>query len=657
MGYIVLDVETTKLPNIHPWSRNSYLCSVGVLRQSGEIRTWVFNHATESTRPHKDILAEIQAELDTSDYLVAHNAKFDLQWLMHAGLDTSKIPIKCTEHAEYLLRGQDKSLQYSLNACAARYGIEQKLDMMAQFWEQGIETDEIPLAIHIPYLEQDLRVTQQLWEKVNPYLEQAGLDKLATLMFKNMKHIASMELYGFLLDKEEAESYVAQYDERVKAYDVRLYELLGREFSIDSTAQLRAALFGGKLKEQYVETYTKVLKSGEEKQYHRKAVREVMMPGMGFIPPAGQVSKKTGEPSTDKDTLSLLHGDTPEQEEFLELLKLRRSEGKTLQTLIAKNKEDGGLLNKVAFDGRVHPSFNMNVTATARLSSSNPNGQNFPRSGTSPIKKLIVSHLGCILNGDLSQIEWRIAAALSGDETMIRELREGLDIHTDNAIRFFGAGKFDRHSKEFKKLRNAAKTLAFRLLYGGSASGFHRDQRMPRIGLAAWKKVVADFYAKYPGLKIWQQQNYEFVERHGFLRNPSGRVLTFGTEYDYDGVLVPQRRAVCNYPVQSASADLIFIAMDAVVTEIERRKLNARMILSVHDSLVFDVQKEHAAELASIIMDVYNNLGYLAEHYFGWHIDVPLTGEIEVGYSYGVVKAVEDIQTDLADVDSFLTAA
>lgn len=656
MGYLVLDVETTKLPNIHPWSKNSYLCSVGVLRQSGEIKTWILNHVSESTRPHNIMLAEIQAELDACDYLVAHNAKFDLQWLMHAGLDVSNVPIKCTEHAEYLLRGQDKSLSYSLNACAARYGIEQKLDMMAKFWEQGIETDAIPLHIHIPYLEQDLRVTQRLWECEQPYLKQAGLDKLATLMFKNMKHIASMELYGFLLDRKQAEEYVAQYDERVKAYDKRMFELLGREFSLESTDQLRAALFGGTVKETYVEMYTKVLKSGLEKLCHRKATREVYLPGMGFTPPAGQVSRKTGKPSTDKDTLSLLHGDTPEQEEFIELLRLRRAEGKTLQTLVAK-KEDGGLLNKIALDGRVHPSFNMNVTATARLSSSNPNGQNFPRSGTSPIKKLIVSSLGCLLNGDLSQIEWRIAAALCGDETMIRELIDGLDIHTDNAIRFFGAGKFDRHSKEFKKLRNAAKTLAFRLLYGGSAAGFHRDQRMPRIGLEAWKKVVADFYAKYPGLKEWQNKNYEYVQRNGFLRNPSGRVLTFGTEYDYDGVLVPQRRAICNYPVQSASADLIFLAMDTVITEIGKRGLNARLILSVHDSLVFDVQKEHAAELAQIIMDVYNNLGYLAQHHFGWDIRVPLTGEIEVGYSYGVVKAVEDIATDLADVDAFLTAA
>ena len=283
------------------------------------------------------------------------------------------------------------------------------------------------------------------------------------------------------------------------------------------------------------------------------------------------------------------------------------------------------------------------------------NAQNLPRGNTSPIKKFVKPLKDYIVNIDLSQIEWRIAADLSGDKTMIDELWHGLDIHTDNATKFFGAGKYEKTSDEFKSLRTTAKVLGFRLLYGGSATGFFKDPSMPSYSKKKWTEIVDAFYGKYSGLKSWQESNVVKATAQGYIRNPSGRVLTFDKSIGFDGTEETNGRQVSNYPVQSASSDVMYLFMDRMYSRIKELGLDADLRLQVHDSMVFDVSRKDVHVLCKEAIKIMNTLPSACKEYFGWDIKVPLMGECEVGKTYGDTRKVkEELLDDEAAFNDFL---
>ncbi len=652
MPYAVLDIECSKAPKHMPWTVGSFLCSVGIERQDGTSTVWFFN---PNDRPHEELLAEIQQEIDKVDFLIGHNIKFDLNWLKWVGLNVKDKPVWCTMVADYLINGQRK-LEYSLNAVAKRYDLGHKLDAMAMYWQAGYETDEIPLEIHEDYLKQDIHLTHDVFKKQLPLVERAGLGKITELSFRLTQILSDMEVSGAAFDKEEATAYCDQTRDQVKAMDKTLVELAGIDFTSSSAPQLSAVLYGGSLKKEVPELVARQLKSGKFKITTRKAKIEIPIKGLGFKVPEGCVSKKTGLPLTDKNTLDLLKSHDKRSESFLQTLRDQKKLNKVVSTIAgSKEEKETGLIAVIGKDGRLHPSFNQCVTRTGRLSSSNPNGQNFPRGGTSPIKTFFKSKQGVIINLDLAQIEWRIAAELSRDPVMLHELETGLDIHADNAIRFFDAGQYERGSKEFKKVRTTAKTMSFRLLYGGSAEGFYRDQRMPDYSLKRWRDIVNAFYAKYQGLKRWQDECAQLASARGYLRNPSGRVLTFDEEVRY-GIETVDVKQVKNYPVQSASSDIMYLCMVKFIERVAELGLKANLILQVHDSMVWDCPVEEAETLCREGVNMFRSLPQLAKEYFGWDIVVPLTGDCEVGYDYGNTKEIkeEDMDKIFADLPAFL---
>lgn len=654
MSYCTIDIECSKAPKHMPWTIGSYLCSVGIERQDGTSTVWFFN---PNDRPHEELLAEIQQEIDSVDFLIGHNIKFDLNWLKWIGLNVKDKPVWCTMVADYLINGQRK-LEYSLNAVAKRYGLGHKLDAMAMYWQAGYETDEIPLEIHEDYLKQDVHLTHDVFKKQLPLIERASLGKITELSFRLTQILSDMEVSGAAFDKEEAIAYCNQTREQVKAMDKTLVDLAGIDFTPSSASQLSAVLFGGSWKKEVPELVARQLKSGKFKITTRKTKIEIPIKGLGFKVPDGCLSKKTGLPSTDKNTLDLLKSRDKRSESFLQTLRDQKKLMKVVSSIAgSKEEKEAGLIAVIGKDDRIHPSFNQCITRTGRLSSSNPNGQNFPRNGTSPIKTFFKSKQGVIVNIDLAQIEWRIAAELSRDPVMLHELNEGLDIHSDNALRFFGADKYPRDSAEFKRLRTTAKTMSFRLLYGGSASGFYRDQRMPDYSLKKWKEIVAAFYQKYQGLKKWQDTNVQLAKSQGYLRNPSGRVLTFDNMMGYDGVETVDEKQVSNYPVQSGSTDIMYLLMWKLLTRTQEYKLLAKFILQVHDSMVFDSPIEEAETLCREALKLIHSLPQLAKEYFGWDIVVPLTGDCEIGYDYGNMKAIKEEEMDkiFADLPAFLS--
>jgi len=401
-----------------------------------------------------------------------------------------------------------------------------------------------------------------------------------------------------------------------------------------SNDELSAALYGGVIKRERYEDYVFYYKNRPESALkQRKVVDEIQIPGIGFIPDPRSETKKSGVFSVDKNTIKFLKSHNKEQREVKKLLLEMSKLTKALETFRGKD-ETKGILNKVGSDGLIHPKYNMTVAKTGRLSSSDPNGQNIPRKGTSPIKKSIVARLEGILGVDLSQIEWRIAAVLCQDPVMIKEILDGVDPHRENAISIFGADPNDE--KKFDELRTIAKIVTFRLLYGGTALGFYYDNQMPRWSKKQWQQVVEKFWEKYRGLAKWQADNMnKVVKSNGVLVNPTGRKFIF--HLTEKGEYKPSQ--VKNFPVQSlATADVMPLAMVIIYKKYRKLKkqgLKSLIIGQVHDSLLFDCLDSEYKLLAKMCIEVFEELPKYIEELWGIKVNVPLTGDAEYGPTWG----------------------
>ena len=645
MRFETIDIEATMLPSIHPWSPGSYLCSLcmeeGEVGKSNEFlqetsEVWFFNHISYPIRDHNEMIKEIIARVNATDLLVFHNAKFDLAWLIEMGIEFDHKPIWCTMVGEYILYGQNKDVSKSLNSCCERRKFGQKVDQMAEFWNNGIQTDEIPIDIHDKYVRQDVHLTKKLFLDQIKQIKKAKLEKIAYISFEVSKILAHMEYNGAAFNKAAAEAYVKDYERKLEELDKEIQEVAGIKFSPGSPDQLNAVMFGGQIKREVLELVAKGRKDGTFRVYTRKSVLSENIKGLGFTPHESTLSKKTLKYSTGNKARLLMHCENEQQKKFFELLDARSNAQKVYTTLTSKNNEESGLLRKIGKDGRIHPNFNQAVTATGRLSSSNPNGQNLPRSGTSPLKKLITSSLGYIVNGDLSQIEWRMAAALSKDKVMVDELWTGFKVHDYVAQEYFGVKGLDPSDKAYKSARQHAKTFNFRMIYNGAGKSFYNDGSMPSHPLKFYEQMVEDFWKKYHGLRSWQKKNEAIVKKQGYLRNKSGRILTFHYNANPEnGPIGYNFNAICNYPVQSGSTDLMFLAMVDIWRKYRKLGLKSKLIFQVHDSLVWDCPKEEVYIISKICSETFDNLAKLALDYYEWEINVPLTGEISIGKTYG----------------------
>lgn len=626
MLVVALDIEASKIPVFMPWQKGSFISSVGMKTSNGDVLTWVFAHQEAKRSRQQQNIKEIQEWVNKADLLVGHNIKFDINWLRWIGISIPNNKLFCTAVAEYMLRGQRPTISYSLDACAKRYGLGQKIDKVAEYWDSGYNTDEVPLDILLEYMLQDVELTYQLYLIQKDLLVSKGMATLAKYCFEESGILSEAELSGFEFDKELAERYVEEISTNIKEANEKLKELAGFEVSITQGQKLSVAMFGGSFKDRERVIKTQTLKSGKVKEREVWADVQRTYPGLGFKGDAKWLSEKTGYYSTSLDALKTYKPRTKEQKEFLDILFKTKKDIKVIQTFTSDKADNSSLLCNIGKDGRIHPNFNQIVTVTGRLSSSKPNGQNLPRKGTSPIKKTVKSRNGRIVNVDLSQIEWRMAGEMSGDPTIIREVCEGVDAHSDNAIRFFGDLSF----------RQVAKIFTFGMIYGRTEYGFYNDSKMPEHTLEEWKRIIKEFFKKYGGLKKWQDKNYSTVVKQGYLQNFTGRILTFNRYPQRDGSKSFKKADICNYPVQSmATADMMCIAMVHIMREMKRQGLKSEFILQVHDSMVFDAFENEIDRIAKISIGIFEKLPELVEELFDYKFSLPITGDVEVGLTYG----------------------
>jgi len=652
---IGLDIETSKTPNHFPWRPGYYLSLVCISYPDDTSKSWVFNHSSEPDYDPDKNFREIQAEIDKFNMVACHNAKFELNNL-RKHLTFKKI--FCTMVAQYLLNCHS---QKNLDLDSLPHGLPSKDPRVKKMWDSGIDTHDIPISILDPYCIDDARKCRIMCEKQSLDLYNKGLTKVFELQMRWLDMLSFMETKGIGWDNNKATSIVTKYRKYSSILENKIKKttpdfVQGEDLNLLSNDDLSVLLYGGtltrkrkvpviktkniKTKVPYVFTYKdgrRVIKqrwvSHPDTRIIRMVYNDVPIKcrGLGITPrPKSEVAKHTPDKpfyKVDKDTLPYLRRTTALQKTIVQLLCKKSSIDKVISTFESTSAGNvSGLMAKIGTDNKLHTNYNQCVTGTGRLSSSDPNSQNLPRSGTSPVKECFIPELDKITNGDLSQVEWRIPAQMSGDPIMIREIQNGMDCHSENCqkLMLLPLTKMNRFY---------AKIFNFRMIFRGSAWGYHRDPKMPAFGIKKWEQVVKAFWNKYCVLDQWHQQIIDHViNGDGTLSIFTGRRFKF--HLNHQGKY--NESQISNAPVQGfAGGDLLPLAAVIIWDAMKKRNLKSFPVLTVHDSLVFDTAADEVDILADLLMSVFTNLPKYIKQYWGYDWIVPLTGEVETGDNYG----------------------
>ena len=378
--------------------------------------------------------------------------------------------------------------------------------------------------------------------------------------------------------------------------------------------QLR--VFADGLRKELVEREARIREMAEEPQLNISSPRqvgEVLFDKLGLDPKAKKTGSKT-QYSTDEATLIAIADRHPIVNEILEF----RAVKKLLSTYI---EPFPGYVSPV--DGRVHTTFNQALTATGRLSSSNPNLQNIPvrTERGKEIRKAFVPGTpeGVIVSADYSQIELRIMAHLSCDAHLIQAFRDGVDVHAATAAKIFGIPV----EEVTREQRSMAKTANFGIMYGISSFGLAQRLHLSR---GAAKELIDGYFASFPAIRSFIDDSISFARENGYVETLFGRrrYLPDIQAHNANVRALAERNAV-NAPIQGTSADIIKLAMIGVAARMKEEGLRSRMVLQIHDELVFDALPEEVPALKALVKDVMENVIKLS---------VPLTVECSAGANW-----------------------
>jgi len=630
MKYISLDVETNSLDywetELVSWAvtHDDYVNDCGLVEHP------------ENDETHRESLERLQRTNNESDCIVGANFKFDYQILKRYGIDFKDVFIIDVIIIEYLLSMQSKK-GISLEGLAGQYLGDSKEDI--DFKE--FRADEYPADMLLKYNTKDTELTLDIFNKQietvrfkNVFGERFGEKfgeecdySLLRLYSALTRMLGDIELEGCKIDTNSLVSFRGQYEELIKDYENRINQLFEFPININSPVQLSAALFGGSFKDDGVETVQKTLKSGEVKEYTRKCKVDKSMQGLGFKP---SLTTNSGEPSTSEEALKMLKTKTKKQILFKELFFKYKKASTVYNKYLTKYEKF------ITKDNKLYSNFNMVNTYTGRLSSSNPNVQQIPRNSDGiNLRDLFISRYpnGYILELDFKQLEWRVAATLCGDETMIREINEGVDAHKANAALAFNI----KESEVTPEQRQSAKTVSFGLIYGQTAYGMANyrpdipvdDEREAQL-------IIDKVYEKYPKLAKWHSSLVAKVTNSYKLTIPSGRILYFPNPDKVTNIK--------NYPVQAFSFDIAYFLFACLYFKLSKVVDPAKYATfnTVHDCMLFDCKDyETAKKITSFSLDFIKNNAYTYVYkFFNYELKVPLELEAEVGKTWGSVEEI-----------------
>ena len=509
---------------------------------------------------------------------IGQNLKYDLKVLTNYGIEV-RGQLFDTMIAHYLL---NPDMRHNMDLLSEAYLGYTPIAIDTLIGKKGkgqLTMRAVPAELQKEYAVEDTDVTLQLKHTFLPLLEKDQMVKLFTEVEAPLvKVLAQMEYEGIRLDTHFLGELSKEINTDLIALQTTIFDQAGESFNLSSPKQLGDILFE-KLK----------LLSKPKKT-------------------------KTGQYATSEEVLSQLASEHPIVANVLEFRALQKLQSTYIEALPREVNPR---------TGRVHTTFMQAVTATGRLSSNQPNLQNIPirTPRGSQIRKAFVPRNEdyTLLSADYSQIELRIIAALSEEDHMIEAFLQGQDIHRSTAAKVF-AVPIEEVTKE---QRSHAKTVNFGIIYGVSAIGLSQQTSLTR---SQSKELIDTYYQTYPKLKGYIEKQIAFAREHGYVETILGRRRYLPDVYSRNQVVrgAAERNAV-NAPIQGSAADIIKIAMVRIAQHLEREHLSTRMLLQVHDELLFDVPKAELEVVTPLIRE---------EMQQAYKLSVPLIVEIGTGNNW-----------------------
>jgi DNA-directed DNA polymerase len=543
-----LDTETTSIEAL-----DAKL--VGLSFSTEDFRAW-YVPVSRETEKAKKILEIFRPVYENPKILkVGQNLKYDLTVLANYGIHLSG-PLFDTMLAHYLIQPE---LRHNMDYLAEIYLNYKTIHIEELIGPKGRGQKNMgdlePKDIY-KYACEDADVTLRLMKPLAEELRKNSLEEVfQNIEMPLMPVLARMERNGVVLDTDTLKEVENDFTLRLQTLEKDIYELAGHEFTINSPRQVGEVLFGElKLSEKVKKT-------------------------------------KSGQYSTSEEVLRDLHSKHPIVQKILDYRGLK----KLLSTYVEALPK---LINPAT--GHIHTSFNQAVTATGRLSSSNPNLQNIPVRGEDgrEIRKAFIPEAGEIFfSADYSQIELRIMAHLSGDEHMIEAFNAGHDVHAATAARIFHKDIKDISKDERRK----AKTANFGIIYGISAFGLAERMDVSRTEA---KELIDSYFEMYPKIKDYISKAVDTAREKGYIETEFGRRRYLPDINSRNAVVrgYAERNAV-NAPIQGTAADIIKIAMIRVQQRLDAEGCKARMMLQVHDELNFSVPTDEFDKVKRIVIE------------------------------------------------------
>jgi len=510
---------------------------------------------------------------------VGQNLKYDLEILANYGI-TVKGKFFDTMIAHYLI---NPDMRHGMDILAETYLKYSPMPIEALIGKKGKGQKtmrDVDVETVKEYAVEDADVTLQLKEIFAPELERTGTRKLFDeIEIPLMPVLAYMEQEGINLDTAYLKELSGELATDSKALELRIYETAGQSFNLGSPKQLGEILFDK-------------LKIGGNK------IKKT----------------KTGQYATGEEVLSYLANEHQIVQDILEWRQVVKLQNTYVDALPLQVKPA---------TGRVHTDYMQTVAATGRLSSNNPNLQNIPIRTTRgrQIRKAFIARDEnyTIVSADYSQIELRIIAALSGDPEMIRSFQNGEDIHASTAAKVFNISL----EEVTREQRSHAKTVNFGIVYGVSAFGLSNQTSLSR---GESKDLIEAYYKTYPRLKQYIQEQVELAREQGYVRTITGRRRYLKDINSQNQVVRggAERNAV-NAPIQGSAADIIKIAMINIHKRLISENWKSKMLLQVHDELVFDVHNTELERIKPMIKEEMEN---------AFKLDVPLEVDLGEGVSW-----------------------
>lgn len=547
-----LDTETTSVNPI-----DAELVGLSFAAEEGK----AFYVAIPAERKKAERIVNIFKPLYESTEIlkIGQNIKYDMEVLMNYGVRLSA-PMFDTMIAHYVLQPEQKHNMDILAETLLNYQTVHIDELIGPKGKGQKSMRDLSPASVCDYAAEDADVTLRLYNVLKPRLKEAGVEQL----FYNIEMplvpvLAEMETTGVRLDTEALAETSKVLTERMKQIERNIYELAGHEFNIASPKQVGEVLFG---EMKIVEKPKKT---------------------------------KTGQYVTSEEVLQQLRSKAPIVADILEHRGLKKLLGTYVDALPK-------LINPRT--GHIHTSFNQAVTATGRLSSSDPNLQNIPVRGEDgkEIRKCFIPEPGeLFFSADYSQIELRVMAHLSGDKNMIEAFREGYDIHAATAARIYKE-KIEDVSRD---QRTKAKRANFGIIYGITVFGLAERLEISRDEA---KQLIDGYFETFPEVHAYMEKAKELAREHGYAETffHRRRYLPDITSHNATVRNFAERNAI-NAPIQGSAADIIKIAMVKIYDRFRKEGIRSKMILQVHDELNFSVVPEEKEKVERIVLEEMQN--------------------------------------------------